>query len=64
MSRLFARLRALDLFDRLVLIGAGCGSIGFGLVYLPLGLLFLAALALTLAAVVDRRTPPVIEAKP
>ena len=52
------RLRALDLFDRLVLIGAGTGAVGFALIFPPTGLLFIAAVALTLAAVVDRRTPP------
>jgi sulfite exporter TauE/SafE len=56
-----SRLRALDLFDRLVLLGALSGAVGCGLIYPPLALLFLAAVALTLAAVIDRRTPPVIE---
>ena len=60
---MLARLRALELFDRLVLLGAAFGAVGFGLIWFPLGLLFLAAVALTLAAVIDRRTPA-IEAKP
>ena len=58
MRRIAARLRALDLLDRLVLIGSACGAAGCALVYPPTGLLFIAAVALTLAAVVDRRTPP------
>jgi hypothetical protein len=55
------RLRGLDLFDRLVVLGALSGAVGFGMVYLPLSLLFIAAVALTLAAVIDRRTPPEVQ---
>jgi hypothetical protein len=63
MKRLFARLRVLDLFDRLVLIGTASGAAGWWAVWPPLAFLFVSAVALVLAAVVDRRTPPVVEAK-
>jgi len=46
----------LDKFDRLILSGTIAGAVGFGLVWLPLSLLFLAAEAFSLAAVIDRRT--------
>jgi hypothetical protein len=66
MRRLIARLAALELLDRLVLLCAAFGAAGFGLIYAPLGLLFLAAVSGVLAAMIDRRTPPVVEpeAKP
>lgn len=66
MRRLIARLVGLDLFDRLVLLCMAFGAVGFGLIYAPLALLFLAAVSGALAAVIDRRTPPAVEpeAKP
>lgn len=59
-----SRLRALDLFDRLVLLGGASGTVGFGLITPPFAFLFLAGLSLALAAVIDRRTPPIVEVKP
>lgn len=64
MSRLFARLRAVEMFDRLVLIGTASGIVGFALIFPPFAFLFVTAVALALAVVIDRRTPPVAPPNP
>lgn len=51
-------MRRLSPFDRLVLLGTLCGSVGLALVWLPLAPIFLAAVAFTLATIIDLRTPP------
>jgi hypothetical protein len=46
----------LDRFDVLVIAGTVIGALGFGLVYLPLAFVFIAAVCLTLAAIIDHRS--------
>jgi hypothetical protein len=56
----------MSIVERVVLAGTVAGAAGFALVGTPapigvaLALLFLAAVAFVLAAVIDRRTPPVV----
>jgi hypothetical protein len=45
-----------DLFDVLVSAGTVAGTVGFGLIWFPLGLVYLAGVCLTLAAVIDHRS--------
>ena len=45
-----------DRFDVLVISGSIAGMVGFGLIYLPLAFVFVAAVCLTLAAIIDQRS--------
>jgi hypothetical protein len=51
-------MTSLSPFDRFVLLGTIAGALGLALIWLPFALIFIAAVAFALAAVIDLRTPP------
>lgn len=49
-------MKRLSPFDRLVLAGTACGTVGFALIWFPMAFLFVAVVSFVLAVVIDMRT--------